>query len=229
MSKKVTNDDGNEIAAVNPMDGKSATSYGGLHEENESSSMHNGNKNSKDRPGLLRKEKSIFQNLDPDNPAPMPQLSPSEQRAYDTIKRLQYLMDDCITIPCCGQRKMGLDPIIGMLPGIGDFGSALISLFIIARMSPTLSRYTILRMLVNVWIDAVTGVFPLLGDIFDIGWKANQRNVAIFEDQIKVGGEARMNTDRRWIIMVVLGFFAFCAFTTLITLGISITLILLLI
>lgn len=222
MSKKVTSQNDNEIVHVDPMDGKSATCYDGLAEENGSPSLDA-------RPGLLKKEKSIFQNLDPDNPAPMPSLRPSEQRAYDTIKRLQYLMDDCITIPCCGNRKIGIDPIIGMIPGIGDFGSALVSLFIVARMSPVLSRYTILRMLVNIWIDTVTGVFPVIGDIFDIGWKANQRNVSIFEDQMKVGCESRMTTDRRWVIMVVVGFFTFCAASTMITLGLTVALIMVLI
>jgi Domain of unknown function (DUF4112) len=230
FSKKPTNKDDNVHIDVDILDGKSSTAYDGLPEENGVSSVGNTkNADDKSRPGLLKKEKSIFQNLVPENTSPMPPLSASEQRAYDTIKRLQFLMDDCITLPkCFGSRKIGLDPLIGMIPGIGDFSSAAISLFIVARMSPVLSRYTIMRMLVNIWIDAVTGVFPLLGDVFDIGWKANQRNVAIFEDQMKVGGEARMCTDRRWVVMVVVGFFAFCFITTMITLGLCIAIIIIL-
>jgi Domain of unknown function (DUF4112) len=176
----------------------------------------------------MHKEKSIFQNLHPDNPAPMPELNSAEQRAYETAKKLQYIMDDCIKLPCCDKR-VGIDPIIGLIPGFGDFGSALISLAIVARMAPVLSRYTVLRMLVNVWIDAVTGVFPIIGDLFDIGWKANQRNVLIFEDQMKVGGEARMNTDRRWVIMIALGFTIFCFVTTIMTVALCVLLIMMLI
>lgn len=176
----------------------------------------------------MTKQQSIFQNLRPENDEPMPSLNPAEQRAYETAKKLQYIMDDCIKLPCCDKR-MGVDPIIGFIPGFGDFGSALISLAIVARMAPVLSRYTVLRMLVNVWIDAITGVVPLVGDIFDIGWKANQRNVLIFEDHMKVGGEARHTTDRRWVIMISVGFFIFCFMTTVMIVGLVVLLIMMLI
>jgi hypothetical protein len=81
-------------------------------------------------------------------------------------------------------------------------------------------------MLVNVYIDAVTGVVPVVGDIFDVGWKANERNLAIFEDHMKIGAEARNSIDRKWLIMVVIGFFLFVGFCICVVLALVILLIL---
>jgi hypothetical protein len=134
-------------------------------------------------------------------------------------------MDDAVKIPGLN-RRIGLDPVIGLIPGVGDFGSALVSLVVVARAAPHLSRYTVARMLINVWIDAVTGVVPLVGDIFDIGWKANERNLAIFEDHMKVGAEIRNSVDKRWLIMVLVAFIVFVCVTTGIILACIILLIL---
>jgi Domain of unknown function (DUF4112) len=177
----------------------------------------NSKSNTNERPNMNgKKSNSIFRDLDPSNGKVMPQLNEQEQRAYNTIKRLQYIMDDCIKLPNIFGFKdytIGIDPIIGLIPGFGDFGSAMISLAIVARCAPVLSRYTVLRMLVNVWIDAVIGTIPIIGDIFDMGWKANTRNVAIFEDHMKNGLQSRHNTDRRWVIMICLTFFCICTFS----------------
>lgn len=159
----------------------------------------------------------IFQNLDPSNPQPMPELTRQEQKVYNSLKRIQYLMDDCIKLPCCS-RRVGIDPIIGLVPVIGDMGSALVSVFFVARSARVVSRYTIVRMLANVWIDTVVGVVPFAGDIFDVGWKANERNLGIVEDHFKSGSDARSESDRKWLIMVVLGFVVFCTLATIMTL-----------
>jgi hypothetical protein len=154
----------------------------------------------------------------------LPELNRDEQRAYATLKRIKYVMDD-IKIPFT-DRKVGIDPIIGIIPFFGDFGSAVVSLSFIARASPVLSRYTVLRMLSNVWIDSVTGVVPLVGDLFDVGWKANARNLTIFEDHMNVGRELRADMDRRWLIKVILCFFLVCALTTMMALALVVLLVL---
>jgi len=96
----------------------------------------------------------------------------------------------------------------------------------VARAAPQLNRYTVVRMLTNVWIDTVTGVVPVLGDLFDVGWKANQRNVLIFEDHMKQGRRARQDVDKAWLIGVVLFFFAFCCFCAFATIVITVVLVL---
>jgi hypothetical protein len=96
----------------------------------------------------------------------------------------------------------------------------------VARAAPVMSKYTVTRMLVNVWIDTVFGVVPFVGDIFDIGWKANERNLNLFEDRVKLGDQTRGDADRRWIITVVVSFFCFCLLCTIATLAAIVLLIL---
>ncbi|MDQ3366332.1 MAG: DUF4112 domain-containing protein [Myxococcota bacterium] len=94
-----------------------------------------------------------------------------------------------------------VDPILGLvIPGGGDIVGSLLGLYtvIIAirrRMSPVI----IARMLMNLGIDAVFGIVPLIGDLFDVGFKANQRNVALLEDRRHRGGRA---TARDWLMVV---------------------------
>ncbi|GKZ00237.1 hypothetical protein MPSEU_000976600 [Mayamaea pseudoterrestris] len=154
-------------------------------------------------------------------------LDPREQRAHETLKRIEYWMDSSIPLPFSnGKRRIGLDPILGLIPLVGDFGSAFISLGFVARAAPTLSRYTVVRMLYNVWVDSVIGVIPLVGDIFDIGHKANQKNLKLFEQHMEVGVTLQDRTDRKWIIRVCLLFFLFCSLTTLAFFALFILLIL---
>lgn len=157
----------------------------------------------------------MFENLDPVNDAPMPQLKNDEERVHESLKKIKYWMDDRFKL---GGRQFGLDPIVGLVPFVGDFASSLVSLAFVARAAPVLSKYTVTRMLVNVWIDGCIGAIPLLGDVFDVGWKANERNLAIFEDHMKVGGQARRNTDRLWVIKVALFCVAIYAITTIMVL-----------
>lgn len=153
----------------------------------------------------------------------MPPLNAKEQKTYERLKKMQYWMDESVKI--CG-RPVGLDPIVGLLPVVGDCASAAVSLVLVARAAPQLSRYTVIRMLANVWIDTVTGTVPLLGDLFDVGWKANQRNVAIFEDHMKQGRRARQDVDKAWLIGVILFFFAVCCFCAIATIAVTVVVVL---
>ncbi len=75
---------------------------------------------------------------------------------------------------------IGIDALAGLIPGIGDGVTALASLSIVAiarRMGAPFGL--LLRMLVNIAIDTVVGAIPLVGDLFDIAWQANMRNVRL--------------------------------------------------
>lgn len=97
------------------------------------------------------------------------------------VRVLGKLLDNSITVPGTGW-KIGLDPIIGLIPGVGDLVGAVLSGYIILEAAraevPTL---TLARMLVNVGIDTLVGAVPALGDVFDAAWKANTKNVALLE------------------------------------------------
>jgi len=95
------------------------------------------------------------------------------------LDRLSQLLDNAFAIP--GTRfRIGLDGIIGLIPGIGDAAGAVLSIYVIlqaARLGLPVSA--LLRMLGNVAIETVVGAVPIVGDIFDIVWKANIRNMAL--------------------------------------------------
>src|SRR5512143_3646451 len=83
----------------------------------------------------------------------------------------------------------GLDPILGLLlPGVGDLLGTVAGLYTVVvavrRRAPTI---VVARMLLNLGIDALVGVVPLLGDVFDFAWKANRRNVALLRDRTARG------------------------------------------
>lgn len=92
---------------------------------------------------------------------------------------LARLMDTAFVIP--GLRlRIGLDPLLGLLPGAGDAVAALISLYIVVeghRLGATPGQ--VARMLLNVGLDFAAGSVPLIGDLFDWAYKANTRNLAI--------------------------------------------------
>jgi hypothetical protein len=102
------------------------------------------------------------------------------------VRVLARLLDNAIPIPGTSW-KIGLDPIVGLIPGIGDLVSAVLSGYIILEAAradiPTL---TLAKMLGNVGIDTLFGAVPALGDVFDAAWKSNTKNVALLERHLSV-------------------------------------------
>lgn len=106
--------------------------------------------------------------------------SEEARRAPADLEALAWLMDNSIPIPGTG-RRIGLDAIIGLVPGLGDVVSSGASLFVIARAAAHgIPRITVMRMLLNLGLDLAIGAIPVLGDAFDLWFKANQRNVDLF-------------------------------------------------
>jgi len=99
----------------------------------------------------------------------------------ERLRRLAVLLDDSIPIP--GTRfRIGVESIIGLIPGAGDLAGGAFSLYILlqaARMG--VPRPLLVRMGTNLVIDVVVGAVPVLGDLFDAGFKANLRNLALLE------------------------------------------------
>jgi hypothetical protein len=120
-----------------------------------------------------------------------------DEKREATIRRvdaLAHLLDDSIPVPGTGMR-FGLDAVIGLVPGFGDVAGALLSSWIVlegARLGAGIS--VVLRMLLNVAIEAVVGSIPLLGDLFDAGWKANVRNIRLLHQSIDAPGAARRSS-----------------------------------
>lgn len=107
----------------------------------------------------------------------MARLPDSVDRA--AVKRmliLAYVLDEGVRVPVVGYR-VGVDPLLGVLPGAGDVISGGVSLYIVVEAARLgVSSTTLLRMVANISVDVVAGTVPVVGDLFDAAWKANKRN-----------------------------------------------------
>jgi hypothetical protein len=101
----------------------------------------------------------------------------SRREALERLERISRILDTAIRVPGLGIR-FGIDGIIGLAPGIGDAATTLLSCWIVYQAYRLgASREVLTKMAGNVAIDGVIGVVPLLGDLFDVMWRANRRNV----------------------------------------------------
>ncbi|MEM8502968.1 MAG: DUF4112 domain-containing protein [Cyanobacteria bacterium P01_D01_bin.1] len=122
-----------------------------------------------------------------------------------SLKRLQqmsHVLDKAIAIPGSNIR-VGLDPILGLLPGGGDVITGLLSVYIVfegARMG--LPASTLGRMGFNILLDVLSGMVPVLGDLFDVGWKANSQNVALIEKHVAAPEPSRA-ADKVFAFLVI--------------------------
>ncbi|MDZ8068216.1 MAG: DUF4112 domain-containing protein [Nostoc sp. DedQUE08] len=102
------------------------------------------------------------------------------------IRKLSRLMDTSIRIPLTGFR-IGIDPIIGLVPGAGDLISTAFSAYIIFLATQFgIPRQDLVKMIFNVGLETVVGTVPLVGDLFDAFYKSNIRNLAILEQHLTV-------------------------------------------
>jgi hypothetical protein len=109
------------------------------------------------------------------------QLSPVQEQRIAALRHVSRLLDSAYEVPGTKYR-FGLDPIVGLVPGIGDLVSPLFTIALLWQSHDlNLPRVVQMRMLFNVVIDTVIGVVPLVGDLFDFAWKANDMNMTLLE------------------------------------------------
>jgi hypothetical protein len=98
------------------------------------------------------------------------------------VGRLAWVLDDSIPIPATGGRRIGIDGILTLVPGIGDAAGIVLSMVVVtAGVAAGVSMPTILRMLLNVAFEGTVGLIPFGGALFDMAYKANDRNVRLIE------------------------------------------------
>jgi hypothetical protein len=112
---------------------------------------------------------------------------------------LAKLMDEAITIPGTNQ-KIGLDALLGLIPGIGDIGASAIGGYIVLVASNLgVPQVVLWRMMLNLGVDAMLGLIPFVGDILDIGFKANVRNAKLLTQALAEPQETRRSS--RWALL----------------------------
>lgn len=118
------------------------------------------------------------------------------------LGRLAWWLDNSVRIPWT-ERRIGLESLLGLVPGIGDAAGGLLSTWILVQgVRYGVSRVTLMRMIFNVAIEVVVGCIPVFGDLFDMGWKANQRNVRLLDDHL-VQPDAAARGTRVWLLAVL--------------------------
>ena len=100
------------------------------------------------------------------------------------LRQLSKNLDESFTIPGTNI-KFGMDALLGLVPGGGDLVSGIFSLYMLmAAIKMKLPKRAIFSMLVNILLDTTIGIIPVAGDIFDIFWKSNKRNLKIIEKHL---------------------------------------------
>lgn len=101
-------------------------------------------------------------------------------------RTLANLLDSAFTIPIV-RKKVGIDPLLGLIPGLGDAIALGLSIYILwAAYDLGLPRWVMFKMVMNLLIDSSFGAVPVLGDLFDMAWKSNQRNYRLLENAYAV-------------------------------------------
>lgn len=112
---------------------------------------------------------------------------PSKADSIRRITLLARLLDNAFVIPGIN-RRVGFDAIIGLVPGIGDAATTLLASYIIWEARQLgLPKWKIARMIGNLAVDTAIGAIPVAGDAFDLFFKANERNLRIIHEHLRLG------------------------------------------
>lgn len=135
----------------------------------------------------------------------LPRKERTRADASQHLERLAWLLDDLIRIPVLGWR-IGLDAILGLIPGIGDAATSLASIYILlSAVRFGVPKITLARMGLNIGIDYVLGAVPLVGDLFDASWKSNRRNLDLLRRHMQLPGHnARRARMSDWLFVTLI-------------------------
>lgn len=142
---------------------------------------------------------------------PSPITSGDRLQAANKVKQLRKLsdlLDNAIRVPGTSL-GVGLDPIIGLIPGGGDVLGGLISIYIVfSAAAMGLPKETLTRMASNIVFDSLAGTVPVFGDLFDVAWKANSKNMDILESHLE-SPQVSKSADRGFIFLLLGGLILF--------------------
>jgi hypothetical protein len=128
------------------------------------------------------------------------------QQEYQRLDKLSWVLDSSIKIPFTN-RTIGLDGIIGLIPGIGDVSGGVISGYIIIKaLALGVPFLVILRMVMNMIIEGMIGVIPFVGDIFDFIFKSNRRNVRLMKSYLEDPEETASRSSLSVVLFLVVLF-----------------------
>lgn len=129
-------------------------------------------------------------------------LRPSRSQRLEALRKAARLLDSAFVVPGTSFR-IGLDPLLGLVPGLGELASPIFAIGILWHAHEFgVPRPVLFRMMFNVAIDALVGAIPVAGDVFDAAWKANTANLALLERHMS---EPRPATPGDWAFVAAMG------------------------
>jgi hypothetical protein len=144
-------------------------------------------------------------------------LTPAQKQRMQALRHVSQLLDSAFEVPGTGYR-VGMDPIVGLVPVLGDLISPLFTIGLLWQSRDLdVPKVVQLRMVMNVVIDTVIGAMPIVGDLFDFAWKANLRNMALLEEHAY---EERRASAGDWLFVVgLIGVLLLVAVTPFVIVG----------
>ena len=144
------------------------------------------------------------------------QAASKQKSALSGMESLANWMDSRFTIPGTNIR-FGFDALIGLIPGAGDFATLFISGYMVSILARNgASGFVLARMALNVLIDALLGSIPLIGDIFDVAFKANVRNMKLMREHYvegrHKGGAWKVVVPMMLLLTLFVGFLAWVSY-----------------
>ncbi|NES67392.1 MAG: DUF4112 domain-containing protein [Okeania sp. SIO2D1] len=141
-------------------------------------------------------------------PSPITSGDRSQAAKVKQLRKLSDLLDNAIRVPGTSL-GVGLDPIIGLIPGGGDILAGLISVYIVfSAATMGLPKETLTRMAANIVFDSLAGTVPIFGDLFDVAWKANSKNMDILEAHLE-SPKVSKSADKSFIFLLLGGLILF--------------------
>lgn len=134
-----------------------------------------------------------------------PQFSSQDWQRLKRVRAIATLLDNAIELPIVRYR-VGLDPVIGLLPIGGDLVSFLLSVYLVwesARLGTPPALLT--RMTVNIALETLAGVVPALGDLVDVAWKANAQNLQLLEAHLHAPDRGPGRVSKRFVLLLIGG------------------------
>jgi hypothetical protein len=132
-----------------------------------------------------------------------PPLDPAGKKSALSGK-VAFILDDLIPIPGT-QKRIGLDPLIGLIPGFGDFAtSAAGAALLVAGIKKGIPKNVYLRMISNWTLNALVGAIPFLGDLFSFWFKSNRRNQELIEAHVAEHGDEKVKNGGWWPLLILI-------------------------
>ncbi|MEG5059190.1 DUF4112 domain-containing protein [Microcoleus sp. A2-C5] len=128
-------------------------------------------------------------------------LNKSQIASLRRLRRISHLLDNAIPIP--GTRyRIGLDPILGLIPGGGDLIGSIFAGYVVFKSAQLgVPQETLIQMAANIVFDTVAGTVPVAGDLFDVAWKANVKNIELLDAHL---GSPEPSKKADWLFVAAL-------------------------